>query len=491
LFALFIVPKNFKWWLFGATVFFIFLAWGRNFAGFNDWMYYHFPLYGKFRTVEMALIIPAFIFPILAILAIKALINNQIETLKLKKSFYWSAGISAGICFVLWIMPGAFFHFESAYDAHFQSQVPDWYYYSLIADRQDLLQADALRSLIFIALASSLIWLYIQSKNKKKILPFLAVGLVVLILVDLWQVDKRYLNESHFVSKRNYTERQFQKTVADNAILQDTHLSYRVLNLNDPFQESRTSYYHKSIGGYHAAKLGRYQDLIDRRLTKEINVLISAFQTATRIEDLDSVFTACPTLNMLNAKYIIYHPEQPPIVNAYAGGNAWFVHSYRFVDTPDQEMEALESLHPSTEAVFDSAFESNLQGLTLSPDSTASIEMTAYYPNKVEYRSTSSQNGLAVFSEVYYPNGWKAFIDGERVPISRADWILRAITIPAGEHQIRFIFDPDDVRTCGTITTIFSGLLVLLLIVAVIAGLTHNSKKTVKHLFSQNHTNNE
>ncbi|GHV11691.1 hypothetical protein FACS1894162_7300 [Bacteroidia bacterium] len=502
LFAFFIIPKNYKWWLLGATVFFIFLAWGRNFAWLNDWMYYHFPAYGKFRTVEMALVIPAFIFPILAVLALKELIEDapmglQVKPARtnsaLKKSLYWSAGITGGICLLLWLMPGAFFNFESSYDAQIQAQVPDWYYGALLEDRQDLLKSDALRSLIFIALAAGLVWVYIQSKNRKKTLPYLAAGLVILVLIDLWQVDKRYLGERNFASKKNYQAQSFPKSTADNLILQDPALSYRVLNLNSPFNESGTSYYHKSIGGYHAAKLGRYQDLIDRRLTKEINQIISAFQTATSFEDLNVVLANCPTLNMLNTKYIIYHPEQPPLVNPYIDGNAWFVDSCKFTNTPDEEMAALETLNPKTEAVFDKSFATVIPaqaGNVMSSvvetphPQTATIEMTAYYPNRVEYTSSSSQTGLAVFSEVYYKNGWKAFVDGERVAISRADWILRAITIPAGKHHIEFVFDPDDVRTAGTVTTIFSGLLVLLLIVSIIfvmADLIRHPKKKVKN----------
>jgi hypothetical protein len=468
LFAFFIVPKNTKWWLLAATVFFILLAWGKNLAWFNDFMYYHFPLYNKFRTVEMALVIPAFTVPILAMMALKELISNQIETKKLKPALYWSAGITAGICLVLWIMPGAFFHFESVFDA--QYGMPDWYYDALIEDRKALLQADAFRSLVFIVLAAGLVWVYIQSKNRQKVLPYLATGLLVLILCDLWQVDKRYLNDKNFEDNKTYKKQLFPKTVADDVILQDPSVSYRVLNLNNPFQESRTSYYHKSIGGYHAAKLGRYQDLIDKRLSKEITAIISAFSTATTFEDFNTVLENSPSLNMLNAKYIIYSPEQPPLVNPYIDGNAWFVNSYRFTGTPDEEMAALETLNPKTEAVLDKEFESNLSGLQIVPDSLASIEMTAYYPNKVEYTSSASQPGLAVFSEVYYKNGWKAFIDGERVPISRADWILRAITIPAGNHKIEFVFDPDNIRVCGTISTIFSGLLVLLVIASIVVG---------------------
>jgi hypothetical protein len=463
LFAFFIVPENFKWWLLGITVLFIMLAWGKNLAWFNDFMYYHFPLYNKFRTVEMALVIPAFTFPLLAVMALKELINNKIETLLLKKSLYWSAGISIGICLILWIIPGLFFSFESVSDA--QYGMPDWYYYALQEDRKALLQADALRSLIFIGLAAGLTGIYIQSKNRKKIMPYLAAGLFILILCDLWQVDRRYLNNDNFTNKKKYNEQLFQKTAADNFILQDTSPSHRVLNLNNPFQEARTSYYHKSIGGYHAAKLGRYQNLIDRRLSKEINSIISSFNTATNTDDLNKALENCPTLNMLNTKYVIFNPGQPPLVNFYANGNAWFVNSYRFVNSPDEEIEALETLHPKTEAVFDKIFENNIKPLKITPDENARLEMTAYYPNKVIYQSSSSQEGLAVFSEVYYKNGWKAFIDGKQTPISRADWILRAITIPAGNHHIEFIFDPDDVRFCGMVSTIFSGLLLLLIII--------------------------
>ena len=476
LFAFFIVPQNSKWWLLGATILFIMLAWGRNLAWFNDFMYYHFPFYSKFRTVEMALVIPAFTFPILAVLAIKELISSQIETLKLKKSLFWSAGVTGGICLLLWITPGTFLSFESSYDA--QYEMPDWYYFSLIEDRKDLLQADALRSFVFILLAAGLVFLFIQAKNKKKILPYIATGLIVLVLCDLWQVDKRYLNNDHFLSKRTYKEQLFPKSVADNVILEDPAISHRVLNLNNPFQESRTAFYHKSIGGYHAAKLGRYQDLINYRLSKEIGTIISSFNTATSFEDLSNALENCSSLNMLNAKYVIYNPEQPPLINPFANGNAWFVNSYKFVNSPNEEMAALEIIDPKTEAIFDKEFENNIEKFQIIPDENAFIEMTAYYPNKVEYKSYSSQKGLAVFSEVYYKNGWKAFINGERVPISRANWILRAIVIPAGEHHIEFVFDPDDIRIAGTVTTIFSALLLLLVIGSVgIYGYRIRTKK--------------
>ncbi len=473
LFAFFIVSGSNKWWLLGVSVFFIFLAWGKNLAWFNDFLFYHLPYYSKFRTPETALVIPAFTFPMLAVMAIKELLSKELKTEKLKKSLYLSAGITGGICFILWIIPGMFFNFQSSFDA--QYGLPDWYYDALIKDRKALLQADALRSLIFIVLSAALIFLYIKAKDPKKVLGYVAAGLVLLVLCDMWQIDKRYLNTSNFVSQKANKE-VFQKTVADNEILQDPALSYRVLNLNNPFQEARTSYYHKSIGGYHAAKLRRYQDLIDNRLMKETASIISVLTNNPTAENVMNALENSPSLNMLNTKYIIYDPGQAPIFNPYADGNAWFVDSYRFVNNPDEEMAALETLNPLKEAVLDKKFAENLQNLPITPDSTAHIAMTSYAPNAAEYKSSSQKEGLVVFSEVYYEHGWKAFVDEKQVPISRADWTLRAIVVPAGEHQIKFVFDPEEVRTCGTITTIMSGILMLL----VIGGLIYFIYRKIK-----------
>ncbi len=468
LLAFLIVPGKSKWWLLGATVFFIFLAWGRNLSWFNDFMYYHFPLYSKFRTVEMALIIPGFTFPILAVLALKELIYGDLDKKKMQKALAWSAGITGGICLIFWLMPDMFLSFQSKNDVYAVngavSNFPDWFLESVMKDRKGLVQADALRSLIFVLFSAGLVFWFSRAKDSKKILKFVIPGLLLLVVFDMWQVDKRYLSADNFLTKKSHKEQSFNATPADNAILQDPNVSYRVLNLGNPFMEARTSYFHKSIGGYHAAKLGRYQDLIDRRLTKEIGSIISTFSTASSMADFDTVLTNCPTLNMLNAKYIIFDSKQLPIDNKSADNNAWFVNSYRFVNTPDEEMASLETLNPLDEAVLDQKFAENLKGLQITRDSSASIVMTSYAPDILEYKSNSQQTNLAVFSEVYYPHGWKAYIDGQRVPISRADWILRAIVVPAGEHQIKFVFDPDEVKACGTVTTIGSALLMLLVI---------------------------
>ncbi len=481
LLAFLIVPGKSKWWLLGATVFFILLAWGKYLPWFNDFMYYHFPLYSKFRTVEMALVIPGFTFPILAVMALKELINGEQNKEKLLKALIWASGITGGICLIFLLIPGMFLNFQSANDVYVVngaiSNFPDWFLEALIKDRRALLQADALRSLIFILLSAALVFWFLKAKDEKKVLKFIIPGLLILVLCDMWQVDKRFLNNDNYLASKTNKEQLFKKTVADKEILKDTSVSYRVLNLNSPFVDSRTSYYHKSIGGYHAAKLGRYQDLIDRRLTKEMGSIISTFGTARTLDDFSLVLANSSTLNMLNTKYIIFDPNQPPIPNLSAYGNAWFVNSYRFVNTPDEEMASLETLNPRTEAVLDKKFTENLKNLQIKTDSAATIVMTSYAPDILEYKSNSQYEGLAILSEIYYPHGWKAYIDGQQVPISRADWMLRAIVIPAGEHQIKLVFAPDAVRACCTVTTVASALIMLLVLGGIVFYFYRRSKQ--------------
>lgn len=461
-FSFFVIPKSYKWWLLGISIFFIFLSWGKHFDAFNNFIFYHLPYYNKFRTVSMALVIPAFIFPISSALALKEIVNGKIQTEKLQKSLIYATAITGGLCLILWLIPGAFFNFQSSLDA--QYQMPDWYYSALLSDRKGLLQADAFRSLIFVLLAAVLIFIYIKSKDRAKTGIYIITGLVILTLFDLWQIDKRYLNNENFVLKRTFQDQIFKKSVADNEILKDKSPSYRVLNLNNPFNETNTSYYHKSIGGYHAAKLERYQELIDYRLSKEINSIIQSLSENPTAESFMYALQQCPTLNMLNTKYIIFNPGQPPIENPYHYGNAWFVDSYQLVENADAEMAALETLKPLEKAVIDKRFANHLKDLHISSDSTAKIELLSYAPNKLEYKSSSQKEGLAVFSEIYYPYGWKAFIDGKQVPISRADWILRSIVVPAGEHQIQFVFEPEEVNISGIIATVMSGTLILALL---------------------------
>lgn len=464
--GMFVIKNPIKWVLLAATIFFIFLSWGHNFETFNDWFFYHFPMYNKFRAVSTALVVPALTMIIVAVWGLKEFLEETEDKKKLLQSLYISLGITAGISLLLWIAPGIFgLSFSSENDQQWMSQVPDWYYSALIADRKDLLSSDAIRSFFFILLAGTALLATVKIKgNKQQVAFYASLGLIVLVLIDLWNVDKRYLDNDKFQSKLAYnTNQPFPQTAVDHAILQDKNISYRVLNLNNPFNETKTSYYHKSIGGYHAAKLKRYQELIDFRLQPEINNIIKSFDS----QNADSIVNSFKTntaLNMLNAKYIIFHPEQPPLQNPYAMGNAWFVDNYSFVDNADQEIASINTIDPLKTAVLNKKFEADLSGFKIEPDSTARIELTEYKPNLLKYKSSAKSEQLAVMSEIYYQNGWEAYVDGKETPIYCADWTLRAIRIPAGQHEIEFKFIPHKYNTARTVASISSAVLLLLLL---------------------------
>lgn len=468
LLGMIIIRSNVKWGLLVATIFFILLAWGKNLEWFNDWFFYHFPLYSKFRAVSTALVVPALTIVMIAVWGIKEFFSGEIDKKKLRKALYISLGVVGGICLILWIAPGAFFNFTSGADAQWKAQVPEWYYNALLADRQDLMSSDALRSLVFVLLGAAILYFSLRTKvDAKKMTIYGSLGLAVLVLIDLWGIDKRYLNENNFVAKSTYKTETFSPSVADLAILKDQHPSYRVLNLNNPFAETATSYYHKSIGGYHAAKLKRYQELIDNRLDSEVNQIISTF-SSQNIDTIMASFNKTKALNMLNAKYVIYHPEQPPLVNPNAMGNAWFVNEYKLVNNADEEIAAINALDPQTTAVVDKRFESELSGLKITPDSTATIELVSYKPDVLTYKTKAASEQLAVLSEIYFSNGWQAYVDGKEVPHFRADWTLRAMRVPAGEHEIVFKFEPQGYYNSRHVATASSAILVLLLIGIVI-----------------------
>jgi hypothetical protein len=458
--GMFVVKNKIKWWLFGTALLFIFLSWGRNFATFNDFLFYHLPFYNKFRTPSMSLVIPAIIFPLIGVWGIKTLFHhrNSIENDRLKKQLFISLGITGFVCLIFWLLPGLFHNFESINDRQFVSQVPDWYYNALLLDRESLLKSDALRSLIFILLSGAAIFFFVN-KTKKQF-NYAITFLLVLTLADLWLVDQRYLNKSSFEKKKS--EKVFLPTTADNIILEDKSPSYRVLNLSvNTFSETSTSYFHKSIGGYHAAKLRRYQELIDHRISLEIQAIRQAFQNAETIEDIYPVFQNTPTINMLNGKYIIYSPDQSPITNPDTYGNAWLVQNVQWAENADQELEALNTIDPRTTVVVDKKFAGQLQTASFVPDSAASIELLEYQPPYLKYRSKTVSEQLAVFSEVYYKNGWKAFLDGKAVEHFRGDWILRAMNVPSGEHIIEFRFEPDTYSTLANIGSIASLIMIL------------------------------
>lgn len=462
--GMFVVRNPMKWWLFGGAVFLTFLALGRNFDAFNDIMFHYLPLYNKFRTVEMALVIPGLVFPLVAIWGLREIFRGNVDDKTMKKGFLWSLGITGGICLIVFLIPSLLLNFHSAYDAQFQNQVPEWYYTALLMDRASLASSDALRSLIFILLGAGLLLWYWKAKNKTTASMIVSAGMAVLILVDLWSVDRRYLDDSNYVKEK--AEESYKESVADKEIFKDTDESFRVFGLNNSWQDTNVSYFHHSIGGYHAVKLRRYQELIDYRLDGEYRNIIGALQKAQSIQDIMPVLAASPSLNMLNTRYIIYNPDQAPIRNPYAYGNAWFVDKVDIVENADAEIEALNTIDPLKTAVVDKRFAKDLEGFTPQVDSTATIVLEKYRPNRLTYKTKASSEQLAVFSEIYYP-GWKVTIDGKEATHFRADWILRGMLVPAGEHTIVFDFHPDTYVLAANVSAYSSFLILLLLIAAV------------------------
>lgn len=462
--GMFVVRNPMKWWLFGGAVFLTFLALGRNFDAFNDIMFHYLPLYNKFRTVEMALVIPGLVFPLVAIWGLREIFRGNVDDKTMKKGFLWSLGITGGICLVVFLIPSLLLNFHSAYDAQFQNQVPEWYYTALLMDRASLASSDALRSLIFILLGAGLLLWYWKAKNKTTASMIVSAGMAVLILVDLWSVDRRYLDDSNYVKEK--AEESYKESVADKEIFKDTDESFRVFGLNNPWQDTNVSYFHHSIGGYHAVKLRRYQELIDYRLDGEYRNIIGALQKAQSIQDIMPVLAASPSLNMLNTRYIIYNLDQAPIRNPYAYGNAWFVDKVDIVENADAEIDALNTIDPLKTAVVDKRFAKDLEGFTPQVDSTATIVLEKYRPNRLTYKTKASSEQLAVFSEIYYP-GWKVTIDGKEATHFRADWILRGMLVPAGEHTIVFDFHPDTYVLATNVSAYSSFLILLLLIAAV------------------------
>jgi hypothetical protein len=458
--GMFTIKNRMKWGLFAGAVFLTFLALGRNLDWLNTFIFHHLPMYNKFRTPEMALVIPGLVFPVIAFWGLKNIFEEKVDPKWLKKSFIWALSITGGICLLIWWFPNTFFSFQSNYDVQYEQQ--PWYD-ALLKDRAGLASADALRSLIFILLGAGLVYLFIALKNKKKMALIAGIGITVLTLIDLWTVDRRYLNDKDFVKET--MQDIYKESVADKEIFKDTDLSFRVLTLNNPFAETSVSYFHHSIGGYHAIKLRRYQELIDHRLSGELNAIIQPFQQPpVTLENIQRTFLATPSLNMLNTRYIIFSPDQPPVINPFAFGNAWFVSNIQTVENADAEIEALNAIDPLKTAVVDKRFAGELNGFTPQPDSSATIVLTNYRPNHLIYTSKTSSEQVAVFSEIYYQPGWKATIDGTPAPHFRADWTLRAMRIPAGEHTIEFDFYPNGYVTAAYISAYSSFLMLLLLL---------------------------
>jgi hypothetical protein len=436
--GMFIVKGAVKWWLFIVTIVSILLSWGHNFFVLTNFMLDYFPGYNKFRSVSMTLIMAEFAMPVLAILALKEIIDNKIPKKDFLKALKYTFFGLGGLTLLLMLVSGSF-NMSSPVDEQMRSQGLDNIVDALQKDRLSLLRSDAFRSLVFIFLTATLVYFAYLKKIKFNTIILL---LSLLLLVDMWPVNKRYLNSKDFVTKKA-DKTPFSPSTADLLILNDKDPDFKVLNLSvSPLQDASTSWFHKSLGGYHGAKMRRYQELFDHNIEKEITSLIGTFQKRPVPVALDSTMATLSTLNMLNTRYIIYNSEAPPLVNKHELGNVWFVHEVKMVANADEEMAAISAFNPAYEAVVDKRFISSLEGLKLTYDSTARISLTEYRANYLKYSSSASADQLAVFSEIYYDKGWQAYIDGQPVPHFRANYILRAMRVPSGNHTIEFKFHP-------------------------------------------------
>ena len=476
----FIVKGPLKWALIGATFFSIVLSWGKNFMPLTDFFIDYVPLYNKFRAVSSILVIAEFTIPLLAIFALKRLLEEPEILKQEKKPLGISLLLTAGVALLLAVAPGSIGSgYVPAQEAQMlqnavnQQMIPANELSGILANlgemRAELVSSDALRSFIIIGIGCSLLWLYASGKLRSSLT---ISGITILCLADMWGVNKRYLNDAQFVPHSIRTE-TFTKTNTDELILQDTSLDYRVLNFaTSTFDDNNTSYWHKSVGGYHPAKLRRYQEMIEHHISPEMQAAYKAIATAGG--EMDSVdANKFRVLNMLNTKYFIFPAGQQrqtvPILNPHAYGNAWFVNEVQYVNNANEEIDALDSIIPTETAVVDARFKDVLKGTTESyKDSLSSIRLTSYAPNRLTYETNNAQDGIAVFSEIYYPDGWHVTIDGQPAELARADYILRTMYVPAGQHTIEMRFDPTSLHVTEGIAYGALALLVIGIIVAVL-----------------------
>ena len=468
--GLFLYKGKEKWWLIVGTVIAILMAVGSHFMAFTKLCFNVLPLYNKFRTVSMALVVLQVTLPVLGFLTLDRIVRDGYD----RKSFLRKSGIAfaltGGLCLLFALIPTLAGDFTAASDAGQQDVLVE----AFQADRIALLRQDAWMSFFLIAVAwGFLLWACLSEKKNpiRKVVASLAI--CALVLVNLFVVGKRYLNADHFTTPKDFNK-PFAERPVDQMIKADTDPSYRVLDLSvNVFNSAVPSYHHKSVGGYSPAKLQRYQDLIEHYLTGEINKFYGVLQTAETIEDIENGMPATPVLNALNTRYIILDGEYPPVVNANAHGNAWFVDETVPASSPDEEIAFLGSVDLKRQAVIGK----DMPAVTAAPaDSTDTIVLTSYAPNELKYHYTASGDRLAVFSEIYYPDGWKAEVDGKAIDVLRADWTLRAAELPAGEHDLVMRFKPDSYAVGAGISRASSIALILLLLLSV-AGLFLPARK--------------
>lgn len=451
--GLLIIKTRLKWVILAATLLSIFLSWGHNMMWFSDIFFHYVPGYNKFRTVSMTLVIAELCIPLLAMLTVQKIINTPSILKTKKKEFYIAFGLTGGLAFLFYLLPSTFFNFISTNElTTFTAQKTsypqsagqiDIFLNALETVRINIFKADTLRSMFLIIISGALLYFFANNKIKT---PVLITILGVLIVLDMWGIDKRYLNDDKFDVARKI-EHPFTASRADKQILQDTDPDFRVFNMTvSPFNDASTSYFHKSIGGYHGAKLRRYQDVIEHHISNNNT----------------------DVLNMLNTKYfILADKNRQPYAqyNSEALGHVWFVSNYVFVEDADHEIDALNNFKPDSTVIIDKRFKSMIDSVSISTTPNGTITLQSYAPNKLVYTSNTPNNQIAVFSEIYYKDGWNAYVDDELHPYFRANYILRGMVIPKGKHTIIFKFEPQ-LYTTGESIAMVSSILLILLVVA-------------------------
>lgn len=479
LLGLLIVGGPYKWALLVATLFSVFLAWGHNFMPLTELFFKYFPVYNKFRAVESILIVAEITMPLLGFLALKTVADGALSWKRLSNSIFIAGGITGLVCLIAALASGSI-DVTSSYDAQWKSQVGQQIYDAILDQRAALIKNDAWRSLLFVLLGTGVVFAYAYARyhkeNMRNLNLYGGLALTVLIVADMWIVDKRFCNDSIFVSPKD-RDKAFKMLPYEEELLKDDS-HFRVLNLTtNTFNEARTSYYLKSIGGYSAAKLRRYQDLIDVHIAPEMNPLMQTISQTYGFQqpcNADSIF---PVLNMLNMKYAIVplqNGQQMPVENPYAMGNCWFVNDLQVVDNANDEIGALAEINLRNTAVVDKSFADRLNVdipdiAPLMAYDEDKIALTHYAPNRLDYTSQNEQNRIAVFSEIYYPHGWKLYLldkNGKldtELPLARVNYMLRAAVIPAGTHNLALIFNPESVHKGNVLSLICFGVLLLTL----------------------------
>ena len=483
--GLVIVKGQIKWWLLSITVLSIMLAWGKNLSWFTDLFFDYFPMYNKFRAVSTTLVIAELSMPLLGFLALKTIYNKELEKTVLLKKFNIAFGITLGLVLILAFVPDIFISlitpsdlnfFESLKNHHYPNEFISKLTESIHDERLSIIRSSAFTSFTFIFLSGALIWLFIKEKIKSVIL---ISGLALLVVIDLWIVDKRYLNEKDFVVKSSLQESTFPTDKAQEFIAKDKDPDFRVFNIAaNTFNDGISPYYYKSIGGYHGAKLRRYQDVIDHYLMPARQNVIYLLQHDSTGRMLPIYLKQSAILNMLNTKYIVINPQANPITNNQTLGNAWFVKKTKFVNNADEELQNLNNLNPAQTAIIDKRFKELIPSSGFTKDSNSVIRLTSYKPDHLTYSTETASQQLAVFSEIYYEKGWNAYVDGKLNPHFRANYLLRAMMIPAGKHTIDFKFEPKSYSVGQQISSV-SSILILILIFGAIFWEYKKSKSPV------------